>query len=193
MSNGISLHPAVDDGIQPGSDDFSGGTLVCQCKGDPVIVAIDAQPAHNHLCGCTKCWKPEDARFSMLAVVPRDKLRVTENEDKLGIVDPDAVIQRHACKACGTHMYGRIEDTAHPFHGLDFIHPDLFTDSDWPQPEFAAFVSSVIEGGTPPEAMDKVRNRLRELQLEPYDCLSPALMDLIATHAAEAAGVLHQA
>lgn len=190
MSNGISLHPAVDDGVEPGSDDFSRGTLVCRCADNPVTVAINAQPAHNHLCGCTKCWKPEGARFSMLAVAPRDKLRVTGNEGKLAVVDPEAVIQRHACTDCGTHMYGRIEDTGHPFHGLDFIHPDLFTETGWPQPQFAAFVSSVIEGGTPPEDMDNVRGRLRELHLEPYDCLSPELMDLIATHTARATGVL---
>ncbi|MGA7334498.1 MAG: aldehyde-activating protein, partial [Pseudolabrys sp.] len=28
------------------------------------------------------------------------------------------------------------------------------------------------------------------LRLEPYDCLSPALMDAIATHLAKASGVL---
>ncbi len=47
--------------------------------------------------------------FSVVAVVPRDKLTVTKNGDKLAIVDPSATIQRHACKVCGTHMYGRIE------------------------------------------------------------------------------------
>ena len=38
--------------------------------------------------------------------------------------------------------------------------------------------------------MGAVRARLRELKLEPYDCLSPALMDAIATHTAKASGVL---
>lgn len=35
-----------------------------------------------------------------------------------------------------------------------------------------------------------VRARLKELKLEPYDCLSPALMDLIAVHTAKAKGAL---
>ncbi|MFQ5940031.1 MAG: aldehyde-activating protein, partial [Alphaproteobacteria bacterium] len=48
----------------------------------------------------------------------------------------------------------------------------------------------VIESGTKPDQMDGIRARLRELGLEPYDCLSPALMDAIATHTAKAAGVL---
>ena len=36
--------------------------------------------------------------------------------------------------------------------------------------------------------MGAVRARLRELGLEPYDCLSPPLMDAIATHTAKAKG-----
>ena len=33
--------------------------------------------------------------------------------------------------------------------------------------------------------MPAIRSRLKELGLEPYDCLSPALMDVIATHVAQ--------
>jgi S-(hydroxymethyl)glutathione synthase len=35
---------------------------------------------------------------------------VTELEigDQLAVVDPNALIQRHACKACGVHMYGPV-------------------------------------------------------------------------------------
>ncbi|MCZ6733874.1 MAG: glutathione-dependent formaldehyde-activating protein, partial [Gammaproteobacteria bacterium] len=49
---------------------------------------------------------------------------------------------------------------------------------------------SIIESGTKPADMDAVRAQLKQLGLEPYDCLSPALMDAIATHTAKAAGVL---
>jgi len=35
-----------------------------------------------------------------------------------------------------------------------------------------------------------VRQRLRQLGLEPYDCLSPPLMDFIATQSAKASGKL---
>jgi S-(hydroxymethyl)glutathione synthase len=87
-------------------------------------------------------------------------------------------------------MYGRIENTKHPFYGFDFIHTELSKDQGWSAPEFAAFVSSIIESGARPENMGAVRSRLKELRLEPYDCLSPALMDAIATHLAKASGVL---
>ncbi len=87
-------------------------------------------------------------------------------------------------------MYGRIENTEHPFHGLDFIHTELSSAEGWSAPEFAAFVSSIIESGASPDQMDAVRARLRELGLEPYDCLSPTLMDAIATHSAKTSGAL---
>jgi S-(hydroxymethyl)glutathione synthase len=87
-------------------------------------------------------------------------------------------------------MYGRIENAKHPFYGLDFVHTELSKDQGWSAPEFAAFVSSIIESGTPPAQMGAVRSRLRELKLEPYDCLSPPLMDAIATHGAKQSGVL---
>jgi len=51
-------------------------------------------------------------------------------------------------------------------------------------------VSSIIESGANPANMGAVRSRLKELKLEPYDCLSPPLMDAIATHVAKATGVL---
>ena len=190
MPEGISIHPSVDGGVRPGAKDFAGGTLSCKCEQNPVKVEIRGQIAHNHACGCTKCWKPHGAVFSVVAVVPRDNVRVAANEDKLAVVDPSATIQRHACKACGVHMYGRIENKNHPFHGLDFVHPELSRETGWAAPEFAAFVSSIIESGVNPNRMDGIRARLRELRLEPYDCLSPPLMDAIATHTAKAAGRL---
>ena len=130
-------------------------------------------------------------RFSVVAVVGRDKLSVTANGNKLKVVDASATIQRHACTGCGVHLYGRIENKGHPFHGLDFVHVELSRDTGWAAPEFAAFVSSIIEtGSAKPDQMAAVRARLKELKLEPYDCLSPALMDAIATHTAKAKGVL---
>jgi S-(hydroxymethyl)glutathione synthase len=186
MNASLKIHPAVDSGLTPGEPNFAGGRLTCKCADNPVVVEIRGNSAHNHLCGCTKCWKPQGALFAMVAVVPRDNLTVTANADKLEVVDTSATIQRHACRACGVHMYGRIENKNHPFYGLDFIHTELSPQQGWAAPGFAAFVSSVIESGADPAQMPQIRARLKELGLEPYDCLSPELMDLIASHTAKA-------
>ena len=190
MSSTVSIHPAVDRGIKAANKSFAGGTLSCQCAKQQVTVAIDGQTAHNHVCGCTKCWKPKGSLFSQVAVVSRAKLKVSSNEAKLGVVDLKATIKRYACKECGVHMYGRIDNDKHPFYGLDFVHTELSPEGGWSAPEFAAFVSSIIEAGADPENMAGVRARLKELKLEPYDCLSPPLMDAIATHTAKASGAL---
>jgi len=186
----ISIHPAVDNGMKPASPGFAGGTLRCLCATNPVEVRIMSQCAHNHVCGCTKCWKPKGAVFSQVAVVPRDKVEVMKNGDKLKVVDPNALILRHACRECGAHLYGPVERPNHPFTGLVFIHTELSKEQGWAPPTFAAFVSSIIESGTKPDKMDGIRARLRELGLEPSDCLSPGLMDYIATFTAKASGVL---
>ena len=193
MATAPSIHPAVDHGIKPAAANFAGGSLYCKCSDGKVAVQIKGQSAHNHVCGCTKCWKPGGALFSQVAVVPRENLSVTANGHKLGVVDPGATIQRYACKGCGVHMYGRIENADHPLYGLDFIHTELSPEQGWSPPEFAAFVSSIIESGANPANMGAVRSRLKAIGLEPYDCLSPPIMDLIATHAAKAKGVLMNA
>ncbi|WP_184407683.1 MULTISPECIES: S-(hydroxymethyl)glutathione synthase [unclassified Xanthomonas] len=191
MAN-VSIHPSVDGGIaRGGAENFQGGTLECHCASDKVVVEVAAQTAHNHACGCSKCWKPAGATFSVIAVAPRDKVKVLAHEEKLKIVDESAMIQRHACTACGVHLIGRIENKEHAFYGLDFVHTELSKQQGWSAPGFAAFVSSIIETGTPPEQMDGVRARLTELGLAPYDCLSPALMDALSTQVARKKGVLH--
>jgi S-(hydroxymethyl)glutathione synthase len=188
-----SIHPGVDQGLKPAAANFAGGTLSCKCSDKKVTVSIKGQCAHNHVCGCTKCWKPSGALFSQIAVTSRENVKVTANEDKLKVVDPNAAIKRYACKDCGVHMYGRIDNTGHPLYGVDFFHTELSSDPGWAPPEFAAFVSSIIEAGADPAKMGAVRTRLKELGLEPYDCLSPPLMDMLATHAAKTKGTLHHA
>ena len=145
----VTIHPSVDGGVKQGRSDFAGGTLRCHCPSDKVEVRLTANTAHNHVCGCTKCWKPEGATFSMVAVVPRENVEVTANAHKLKIVDPSMTIQRYACTGCGVHMYGRIENKGHPFYGFDFVHVELSKDSGWAAPEFA-FLARRVSPCIPP-------------------------------------------
>lgn len=184
-----SIHPLIDNGLTKGSSSHNGGKLTCQCSKDPVEVTLTSNVAHNHACGCSKCWKPKGALFSVVGVVPVDALSVTANASKLQVVDSSAVIKRNACKECGVHLYGRIEQD-HPFKGLDFVHAELSDEKGWQEPQFAAFVSSIIEQGFDPEKIGGVRQKFKDVGLESYDCLSPPLMDLIATFTAKKAGKL---
>lgn len=178
----VKIHPDVDGGVKKGDPNFAGGTMHCHCDKDKVELTVSSNVAHNHVCGCSKCWKPEGATFAEIAVVSRDAVSVTANENKLKPIDKKAAIVRHACKKCGVHMYGRINDKNHPFYGLDFVHTELSDQQGWSGPEFAAFVSSIIEQGYPIDKMGEVRSTLNDLGLPPYDVLSPPLMDVIAEH-----------
>ncbi|GIZ41760.1 hypothetical protein CKM354_000505500 [Cercospora kikuchii] len=180
----INLHPDINNGFAKGDPNFSGGTLQCHCRSDPVKVQITGNVAHNHACGCSKCWKPDGALFSIVGVVPVDNVKVVANANKLSIIDPNAAIQRNACKQCGVHLYGRIVKD-HAFKGLDFIHVELSKEQGWQEPQFAAFVSSIIEQGFDAGKMDQVRSKLKSVGLEPYDCLNPGLMDALASYTAK--------
>ncbi|KAK6215585.1 S-(hydroxymethyl)glutathione synthase [Colletotrichum tabaci] len=184
-----SLHPLIDNGLTKGNPNFSGGKLRCHCKSRPVEVTLGGNVAHNHACGCSKCWKPSGALFSVVGVISRDQVKVTANGDKLRIIDDSAVILRNACRECGVHLFGRIEKP-HAFKGLDFVHVELSDQKGWQEPQFAAFVSSIIEQGFHPKGIDEVRSKFKSLGLETYDALSPPLMDLIATWTAQQSGRL---
>ncbi|KAK5653461.1 hypothetical protein OQA88_8947 [Cercophora sp. LCS_1] len=184
-----SIHPLVDNGITPGSPSFSGGTLRCLCTSNPVEVTLASDVVHNHACGCSKCWKPAGALFSVVGVVPDANLSVTANADKLYVTDPSAAILRNTCKECNTCLYGNIEKE-HPFKGLSFVHVELSDQKGWQAPQFAAFVSSIIEQGFDPKGIDEVRAKFKSVGLETYDALSPPLMDAIATWTAKKNGKL---
>jgi S-(hydroxymethyl)glutathione synthase len=121
------------------------------------------------------CRGPE-AKHSVV-----NNVKVTAHEEKLKIVNKLAVILRYACKQCGVHLFCRIERD-HAFKGLDFIHVELSDEKGWQEPQFAAFVSSIIEKGFDPAGMDGVRSKFNSLGMETYDALSPPLMDALAAH-----------
>ncbi len=193
MTSHIHIHPTVDNGLKPGSKDFTGGTLACKCQDKPVTVAVDSQVAHNHACGCTKCWKPEGSLFSVVGVVPRDKVRVTANEDKLKVVDlrrrSSATPARCAAFTCIAASRTRnIPSTGWTSFTRSFRRKRVGI-----RPSLPPSCRRLSELGADPAQMGAVRGRLKELGLEPYDCLSPPLMDAIATHVAKASGVLKSA
>lgn len=155
--------------------------LQCLCPHSPVTVRVEGPWRHAHLCGCSQCWRPGGAAMALIAAVPAGSAVVTAHEDKLAPVDPARAILRHACKECGTHLVGRVTDPDHHFFGLDFVHPELGPDP-CPWPEFAGFVSSLVEQGISPTAMAAIRLHLAGLGIAAHDGFSPEIMDMIAWH-----------
>lgn len=176
-----ALHPALSQADSSPAPDYP-ETLRCLCAVDPIEVVVTAPIAHNHLCGCSKCWKPEGALLAQTAVVASDAIKISANADKLSAVDDSQAISRHACVACGAHMIGTVADPDHHFYGLAFVHPELLVDAALGKPEFAGFLSSLIETGTPAAMMQGVRAALARLGIASYDMFSPEIMDIISYH-----------
>jgi len=88
------------------------------------------------------------ALFSQVAVVGRDNLSVKANGNKLAVVDSKATIQRHACKECGVHMYGRIEKQGPSAVRIRFHHTSAER-AGVGAARIRAFVSSIIDRRKP--------------------------------------------
>ncbi len=177
----VALHPSVDAPSPPGRLDAL-ATLRCRCADAPVEILLTKPLYHNHLCGCSQCWKPPGALFAETAVVSSNGLEPAANTHKLDVVDARQAVRRHACRDCGTHLFGDVPDVNHHFHGLCFVHPELADAAIAGAPEFAGFVSSIIETGASPSLMQSVRRRLAALGIPAYDAFSSEIMDLIAWH-----------
>ena len=113
---------------------------------------------------------------------------------KLKVVDPSPpCIQRHACTEMWCHIsMARLNVRGIPSRASPSSTPNCQRTRAGRRPEFAAFVSSVIESGVPPSKLPAIRKRLKQIGLEPYDCLSPALMDYLATDAAKKSGAYRE-
>lgn len=177
----MRLHPALESTNEGDEDGLADAVLRCQCD-DPVQVRLSENIAHNHLCGCSQCWKPEGAVLAQTAVIANECLEVLRGAERLEVVDPKQKVSRFACSACGVHMFGRTVDPNHHFYGISFVHPELARGRAPRKPEFAGFLSSLIEKGTSPTRMHAVRKGLAEMGITPYDSFSPEIMDIIAWH-----------
>ena len=186
----IAIHPAVDRGLKPAAKDFAGGTLRCLCATDPVEVKITSQVLHNHVCGCTQCWKPKGAVFSRSRVVPakgqgdRERRQAEGRQPERAHPPP----RLHAAAACT--CTGRSRREKHAFDGAGLhSHRAVEGESGWAPPEVRRLRVVDHRGRAPsPTRWRRSARSLEELGLQPYDCLSPALMDDIATSTAKAAG-----
>ena len=123
--NLAELHPAIGHGDKKGAPGFGGGTLKCHCAHDAVEVRVDTQVAHNHACGCSKCWKPDGAIFSVVGLLPRDKVHLTAHAEKLHVVTPQATLHRPACKVYDVPPFCLLRHQVHAFYCCDFLPTTL--------------------------------------------------------------------
>jgi len=163
----VSIHPSVDNGVKQDRR-LRRRTLTCKCTDKRSRSRRRADGAH-HVCGCTKCWKPKGALFSMWRSCRRQG-QVSRTR-QAGGRRPVGHHSAPCCKVCGVHMYGRIENTKHAFYGLDFVHTEL-SPRRAGRRRLRGVRSSIIESGADPANMARCAAASRNWT-RAYDCLSP--------------------
>ena len=186
MSSAVSIHPSVDNGIKPGATDFAGGTLRLQVRERPGRRSRSTRrPRTTTRAAARKCWKPEGA-----AVLGRRRRAARQGE-------------RHRERGQAQGRRRQRHDPAPRLHRLRRAHVRPHREQEAPvlrpglRPHRAVAATRLVGAARSPRScrrssspaptrrkMGDVRGRLRELGLEPYDCLSPPLMDALATRRA---------
>src|SRR5947208_16806206 len=92
----IKIHPLVDQGVKQGAAGFAGGTLTCRCTRAPVTGRVASNVAFNHVCGSTKCRKPEGALLALVDVCVPNKWDVTGHGKELQPVECHAAYQHYS-------------------------------------------------------------------------------------------------
>lgn len=77
----------------------------CRCEKKPVRYRYKGEPAEVHYCLCTDCTDTCGGAVALIAVVPRDKFKVTKGKKKIANFDTKPTCHRRFCKECGCHMF----------------------------------------------------------------------------------------
>ncbi len=106
----------------------------CLCGGVHYAVADEFVYAMN--CHCSKCRRMTGSAFKPMAGIERDKLVVTEGQDKL-LIYGDERRNNTRCKLCGSLLYSVVRDGA-------WVHVTMGTLVDSPaiRPTHHIFVGS---------------------------------------------------
>ena len=106
----------------------------CQCGAVKYVVADAFQYAAN--CHCSDCRRMTGSAFKPFAGIEREKLTVTEGEERLAIFGSETNHDAR-CAACGSFLYSLVRDGA-------FVHVSMgsLTDDPTIRPTEHIFVGS---------------------------------------------------
>ncbi len=114
----------------------SGPTLAGACLCGAVRYGVADEFLYALNCHCSMCRRATGSAFKPLAVIERDKLRITEGEESLKIFGDESAHDAR-CKVCGSLLYSVVRDGR-------FVHVAMGTLVDDPsiRPSKHIFVAS---------------------------------------------------
>jgi hypothetical protein len=103
----------------------------CLCGG--VTVALEGEPIAVSLCHCVNCQKTSGSAFSVIAIVPKDKVRFSGRVNVFHDVgESGAGFERCFCPGCGAPVESRSALLA--ARGITIVKASLFDDTSWLAP-----------------------------------------------------------
>jgi len=113
-----------------------GRTLAGKCLCGAVHYAVADEFVYAANCHCSNCRRATGSAFKPFAGIERDKLSITEGEDKLMILGSENAHDTH-CTVCGSFLYSVVRDGT-------FVHVTMGTLVDDPsiRPTEHIFVGS---------------------------------------------------
>jgi hypothetical protein len=101
----------------------------------------DAEPVAMAICHCTECQKQTGTTFSIVAVVPRDALKI--EGDSLSSfttvgTDSGSKVARQFCRECGSPIASLSEGTPQ----LAFIKAGTLNEKSWFEPQMHVWCDS---------------------------------------------------
>jgi hypothetical protein len=119
----------------------------CLCGG--VTVELTAEPFAVSLCHCVNCQKTSGSAFSVIAIVPKDRVRFTGRVSIFNDVGDSGIgFERCFCPGCGSPVESRSPQLA--ARGITIVKASLFDDTSWLQPNEQIYCESAqrwLNGG----------------------------------------------
>lgn len=111
-------------------------TLSGRCFCDAVRYSVPDEFVYAMNCHCSRCRQTTGSAFKPMAGIERDKLVVTQGEDKL-LIHGDELRNNTLCSLCGSLLYSVVRDGA-------WVHVTMGTLVDTPtiRPTCHIFVGS---------------------------------------------------
>jgi len=126
-------------------------TRTGRCLCGKVTVELSVEPLAVSLCHCVNCQKTSGSAFSVIALVPRDKIRFSGEVGVFHDVgDSGSSFERRFCTGCGSPVESYSARLAEM--GITIVKASLFDDTSWLSPNEQIYCQSSqrwLNGGVP--------------------------------------------
>jgi hypothetical protein len=122
-----------------------------RCLCGRITVELTAEPFAVSLCHCVNCQKTSGSAFSVIALVPKDRITFSGTVGIFhDVAESGNGFERCFCPGCGSPVESRSEFLAS--RGITIVKASLFDDTSWLQPNEQIYCESAqrwLNGGVP--------------------------------------------